>query len=519
MALSIDEKYELISRNLQEVLGADEIKKILAERDLNLYWGTAPTGKPHIAYFVPMSKIADFLKAGCHVTILLANLHAYLDNMKAPWDLLELRTQYYEKLIKTMLESINVPVDKLKFVVGTSYQLSEKYTLDAYRLAAIVTEHDAKKAGAEVVKQVDSPLLSGLIYPGLQALDEEYLQVDAQFGGVDQRKIFVFAEKYLPALGYKKRAHLMNVMVGGLSGAKMSSSDPDSKIDLLDDEKSVERKLKKAFCEEGNVDDNPILAFMKIVIFPVMSLKHDGQWSFTIKRPEKYGGNVSFSVYQELEDAFREKKLHPGDLKKGAADALNSLLEPIRKKFQHPFLQKLAADAYPVPKPAIVDDISKLDIRVGRIIEAKPHPDAEALYVETIDLGEESPRTIVSGLAKFIPLSELQNRNVLVVANLKPAKLRGILSQGMVLAASNADKTIVELVDPPEGSEPGDKVTFKGYEHKPEKQLNPKHKIFEKCAAKFKTGDDLVAVFDGQAPFQTLKGVCTVKSLKGATIA
>merc|ERR1711862_39148 len=103
-----------------------------------------------------------------------------------------------------------------------------------YRLSSVVTEHDARKAGAEVVKQVAHPLLSGLLYPGLQALDEQYLGCDAQFGGVDQRKIFTYAEKYLPALGYKKRAHLMNPMVPGLQGAKMSSSDLDSKIDLLD---------------------------------------------------------------------------------------------------------------------------------------------------------------------------------------------------------------------------------------------------------------------------------------------
>ena len=63
--------------------------------------------------------------------------------------------------------------------------------------------------------QVSHPLLSGLLYPGLQALDEEYLGVDAQFGGVDQRKIFTYAEKYLPSLGYAKRAHLMNPMVPG----------------------------------------------------------------------------------------------------------------------------------------------------------------------------------------------------------------------------------------------------------------------------------------------------------------
>src|SRR5688572_28213285 len=120
-----------------------------------------------------MSKIADFLKAGCEVTILFADLHAYLDNMKAPWELLELRTQYYENVIKAVLESIGVPLEKLKFVRGTEYQLTREYTLDVYKLSSLVTEHDAKKAGAEVVKQVDHPLLSGLLYPGLQALDEE----------------------------------------------------------------------------------------------------------------------------------------------------------------------------------------------------------------------------------------------------------------------------------------------------------------------------------------------------------
>lgn len=197
---------------IKEWLGEDKLKKILNERDLKIYWGTATTGKPHVAYFVPMAKIADFLKAGCEVTILFADLHAFLDNMKAPFELLNLRTQYYQELIKAMLESINVSLDRLKFIKGTDYQLSREFTLDVYRLASVLTEHDAKKAGAEVVKQVEHPLISSLLYPGLQALDEEYLKVDAQFGGIDQRKIFTFAEKYLPQLGYSKRIHLMNPM-------------------------------------------------------------------------------------------------------------------------------------------------------------------------------------------------------------------------------------------------------------------------------------------------------------------
>lgn len=124
-----------------------------------------------------MSKIADFLAAGSHVTILFADLHGFLDNMKAPWELLNLRAKYYEACIKAMLTSIGVPIEKLTFITGTSFQLSKKYTLDVYRLLAMTSEHDAKKAGAEVVKQVESPLLSGLVYPLLQALDEEYLDV------------------------------------------------------------------------------------------------------------------------------------------------------------------------------------------------------------------------------------------------------------------------------------------------------------------------------------------------------
>jgi len=352
-----EEKYNLITRNLQEVLGEEDIKKILAERDLNLYWGTAPTGKPHVGYFVPMSKIADFLAAGCHVTVLFANLHAYLDNMKAPWELLKYRTEYYQVIIKAVLKSIGVPTDKLKFVNGTDYQLSEKYTLDVYKLSAMVTAHDAKKAGAEVVKQSNTPPLSGLLYPGLQALDEEYLNCDVQFGGVDQRKIFVFAEEYLPKLGYKKRAHLMNKMLGGLTGSKMSSSDPNSKIDLLDTSKQVEKKLKKAFCEEGNIENNPILAFIKNVLIPINCLS-TGKNCFEITRPEKFGGNTLYESYEDLEKAFAEKQIHPGDLKMSAANALNALLEPIRKEFESPERQELLNKAYPpeVKTPVVKKD-------------------------------------------------------------------------------------------------------------------------------------------------------------------
>lgn len=90
------------------------------------------------------------LTAGCHVTILFADLHAYLDNMKSDWELLKLRCEWYEFIIKEMLTYIGVPLDKLKFIRGTEYQLSEKYTMDMYRMSALVTTEHTKKASLEL---------------------------------------------------------------------------------------------------------------------------------------------------------------------------------------------------------------------------------------------------------------------------------------------------------------------------------------------------------------------------------
>lgn len=347
-----NEAYELITKNLQEVLNPQIIKNVLEveKRPLKVYWGTAPTGRPHCGYFVPMTKLAHFLKAGCEVTVLLADLHAFLDNMKAPLEVVNYRAKYYEFVVKSILKSINVPIEKLKFVVGSSYQLEAKYTMDLFRLSNIVSQNDAKRAGADVVKQVSNPLLSGLIYPLMQALDEEYLAVDVQFGGVDQRKIFVLAEENLQALGYKKRAHLMNPMVPGLTqGGKMSASDPNSKIDVLEEPKQVKKKINSAYCAPGVVDDNGLLSFIEYVVAPIQELKYGPDYfNFPIERPEKFGGPITYTSFSQLKEDFKEQKLAPPDLKTGVSDIINKLLAPIREEFaKNPDFQEAEAKGYP----------------------------------------------------------------------------------------------------------------------------------------------------------------------------
>ncbi|XP_031504508.1 probable methionine--tRNA ligase [Nymphaea colorata] len=161
--------------------------------------------------------------------------------------------------------------------------------------------------------------------------------------------------------------------------------------------------------------------------------------------------------------------------------------------------------------------VARLDIRVGLITKAQKHPDADSLYVEEIDVGEACPRTVVSGLVKYIPLEEMQNRKVCVLCNLKPAAMRGIKSQAMVLAASNNDHTIVELVDPPESACVGERVRFPGFDGSPDDVLNPKKKVWETVQVDLRTTEDLVACYK-DVPFTTSGGVCKVSSIRCGTI-
>ncbi len=332
-------KFEIITRNLQEVVGEEELKKILKERNPKVYLGAAPTGKPHVGYFVTVMKLADFLKAGCEVTCLFANLHAYLDNMKSNWELLEKRTEYYELVFKEMLKVVGAPLDKLKFVEGTDFQLKEKYTLDMYKMSALTTTRDTVRAGAEVVKQVDTPKMSSLLYPLLQGLDEEYLGVDIQYGGVDQRKIFMLAREFLPKIGYKKRIHLMSPLIPGLGeSGKMSSSEPNSKIDFEDTDKQIRKKINKAYCKDGELD-NGLLPLCKYLIFSRI------EGDFIIKRPEEYGGDIGFKNYEELEKAFESKKLSSIDLKQGVSEEIIKMVSPVRKALEKHAV--LTQEAYP----------------------------------------------------------------------------------------------------------------------------------------------------------------------------
>jgi tyrosyl-tRNA synthetase len=408
MNLNFETKLELIKDNLAEIIGEKElIEKLNSGKPLKVYWGTSPTGIPHIGYFLPLIKIAQLVKAGCEVTILFADLHAYLDSMKTSWELLELRTQYYELLIKKILYELNVNLDKIKFVKGSDYQLSKPYTIDVYKFMSKITIDSAQKGGAEVVKQSDNPVLSGLAYPLLQVLDEVYLDADAELGGQDQRKIFMLSRDHIHKLGYSPSIHLMNPMIPSITSKisscadmetdpeqqkiqpeqidnylsqvtklknknltwdnflkitdkigsdlkeknikkqhsnKMSSSDANSKIEFTESVESIRKKISKAFAEPSN-PSNTLFLFLQYVIFPVNKLKSISK--FVIERDEKFGGIIEYSLLDEVKQDYLIDKLTPQDLKLAITNWLVNFLEPLRNLFDQEDIKELTQKAYP----------------------------------------------------------------------------------------------------------------------------------------------------------------------------
>jgi aminoacyl tRNA synthase complex-interacting multifunctional protein 1 len=204
--------------------------------------------------------------------------------------------------------------------------------------------------------------------------------------------------------------------------------------------------------------------------------------------------------------------------------------------------------AAPVPVKEKPLSPSMIDLRVGHILKAIQHPNADSLYVSTIAVGDPAGtdntseyegqvvRTVCSGLNGLVPLEEMQGRKIVAVCNLKPVTMRGVKSCAMVLAASpkeegDGHKGPVELVNPPAASQAGERVFFEGWEGEPEGVLNPKKKIWETLQPGFETTDGLEVGFNADAVealkesgktgvgiLKTKEGICTVKTLKGATV-
>lgn len=313
------DRLELIKRNVQEIVTEEELEGLLNKKEAPCaYVGYEPSGKIHMGHVLTVNKLIDLQKAGFKITVLLADVHAYL-NRKGTLEEVRKIADYNRRCFI----ALGLDEEQTNFVYGSDFQLGAEYMLNVLKLSRAVTLNRAKRSMDEVGRAMDDPTVSQMVYPLMQAIDIAMLEVDVAVGGIDQRKIHMLARENLKSLGFETPICIHTPILLGLDGTKMASS-KDNFISVDDTEEEIQRKFKKAFCKMGDVEENPILALFRYHIFPRYE-------TITIERPEKFGGNLIYHSYAEMESNFVEEKVHPMDLKNSAAKYINEILDPVRK--------------------------------------------------------------------------------------------------------------------------------------------------------------------------------------------
>ncbi|MCL4403588.1 MAG: tyrosine--tRNA ligase [Candidatus Marsarchaeota archaeon] len=316
---------ELVTRNTAEILTKQELENLLASKTRpSVYLGRAITGPLHMGHLVSLSKLLDLQNVGFETIVLLADIHAALDDLKSKWEDLEIRREYTRKAIELSVEWKEKP----KFVVGSDFQLKNDYQMDIFKMSTLANVQTAMHAASEVTR-MKNPKVSELIYPIMQALDEQYLGVDMQLGGLDQRHIMAFAREYMPKMGYNKNVELMMPLVPSLKGpgVKMSSSVYGSNIKVNASEEEIKKTIQEAYCPIGVMQDNPITAIVSLLILPT-------EGKLVIARDSKFGGDLEITSAKQLEEVYTSKALHPSDLKAAVTEYLIRKLARVRNYFE-----------------------------------------------------------------------------------------------------------------------------------------------------------------------------------------
>ena len=321
--------YEWITRNTSEVVTDEEVRALSEDPDgKRAYVGYEPSGVLHIGHMLTANKLIDLQEAGFEVVILLADVHAYLNDKGTFAEIRETAEKMKAQFIAYGLDEANT-----EFVLGSEYQLDEDYVLDLHALELETTVSRAKRAMAEI-QRGDHAKVSQMVYPLMQALDIEYLDLDLAVGGLDQRKVHMLAREVLPAAGYDARPALHTPILADLTTGigKMSSSEGVT-ISMEDSHEELEEKVNSAYCpptadpeptDDGEERENPVLQIFQYHVFPRFE-------EVVVERPEKYGGDLVYETYEALESDLDSGELHPADAKGALAASLDELVAPGRE--------------------------------------------------------------------------------------------------------------------------------------------------------------------------------------------
>ncbi len=369
--MDAEASFRLLKEAAVEVVSDDELRALCqraarGERP-RAYIGFEPSGTAHIGWAVCTDAVRRLLDTGFDVTILLADWHAQI-NDKLGGDLGAI--QRCAEYMKDAFEALGVDRTRVTYALANDFaadpaywalvvQVMKNTSLARMRRSMTIMGRKEDEADADMSK---------FLYPAMQVADIFHLRLDLALGGLDQRHAHMLARDVAPKLGRKAPAALHTPLVPSLKGpgagrmdpidapvgvgkpappdasgprlpdAKMSKSNPTSGIFLHDSRDEVRAKLKAAHCPAKEVEGNPVLDLLRLVVWPRLAQLHkDGPARFEIHRPEKFGGNKLYLGWEALEAEWRSGALHPLDLKNGVADAVNAILNPVRAYFQaHP---------------------------------------------------------------------------------------------------------------------------------------------------------------------------------------
>ena len=353
--MNLEERLSLIREVGEEIVTEEELKKLLSEEKTRIaYDGFEPSGQMHIAQgIVRAINVNKMVKAGFKFKILVADWHA-MANKKLGGDLEKIKT--VGKYFIEVWRAVGMDQDNVEFVWASDLVKDPRYWMVVLEVAK-TNSYKRFIRTAEIMGRAEDENITGaqIIYSCMQTADIFILGARVTQLGLDQRKVNVLAREVGPQLsppaGGWKPVIVSHHMLMGLKhyahshvGSpttkkreetiqqaiqyKMSKSDPDSAIFMTDTEEDIKRKINKAYCPEGEIKGNPILEYLRYIVFESFD-------KITVERPKKFGGTIQYESYSQLAEDYAGKKIHPADLKTAVTTYLNKLLEPVRIHFEN----------------------------------------------------------------------------------------------------------------------------------------------------------------------------------------
>lgn len=334
--LNLEERIALIESVGEECHTREGLQTLLTKKPTRpvCYDGFEPSGRMHIAQGIQKSvNVNKLTEAGCDFVFWVADWFAQLNN-KMGGDLKKIRVVglYFIEVWK----ACGMNMDHVKFLWASEEinRQPDAYWTRVMNIASLNSVSRIKRC-CTIMGRSDGDELSAaqIMYPCMQCADIFFLKADICQLGMDQRKVNMLAREYCEQAKPKiknKPIILSHHMLPGLKQGqeKMSKSDPSSAIFMEDSVQEVNSKIKSAFCPEATVEGNPVLEYVKYLIFPKLG-------RLQINRKEENGGDKTYEAYEDLQNDFSAGALHPGDLKPAVSKAVNTMLQPVRDHFKN----------------------------------------------------------------------------------------------------------------------------------------------------------------------------------------